>query len=89
MLLTHKHTDKQTDRQTDRQADRQTDIHYAHTIIILYTYKFSRDVNFANDSNLGFSRFYFCGSLVITPCLSSVLPLFYEISRIKISWMTS
>ena len=47
-----------------------------------YMYKFSRDVNFADDSNLGFSRFYFCGSLVITPCVSSVLRLFYEISRI-------
>ena len=26
---------------------------------IPYTYKFLRDVNFADDSNLGFSRFYF------------------------------
>ena len=42
-------------------------------IEIPYTYKFSRDVNFADDSNLEFSRFYFCGSLVITPCVLSVL----------------
>ena len=41
--------------------------------MIPYTYKFSRDVNFADDLNLGFSQFYFCGSLVITPCASSVL----------------
>ena len=29
-----------------------------------YTYKFSRDVNFADDSNLGFSRFYFVDHLI-------------------------
>ena len=40
---------------------------------LLYMYKFSRDVNFTDDSNLGFSQFYFCGSLIITPCVSSVL----------------
>ena len=48
---------------------------------ILYTYKFLRDVNFTDDSNLGFSLFYFCVSLVITPCVSSVLRLLYEISK--------
>ena len=42
----------------------------------------SRDVNFVHDSNLGFLQFYFHGSLVITPCVSNVLQLFYEISRI-------
>ena len=49
---------------------------------IPYMYNFSRDVNFADDPNLGFSRFYFRGSLAITPCTSSVLQLFYKISRI-------
>ena len=44
---------------------------------IPYTYKFSRDVNFVDDPNLGFPRFYFCGSLVITPYASSVLQLFF------------
>ena len=34
------------------------------------------DVNSADDLNLGFSRFYFRGFLVITPCASSVLRLF-------------
>ena len=34
-------------------------------------------------------RFYFRGSLVITPCTSSVLQLFYKFSRIYISWMTN
>ena len=58
-------------------------IMYQSPYNIPYTYKFSRDVNFADDSNLGFSRFYFRGSLVITPCVSSVLRLFYEISRIN------
>ena len=43
----------------------------------------------ANNSNLRFSQFYFRGSLVITPCVLSVLRLFYEILRIKISWMAS
>ena len=49
---------------------------------IPYTYKLSRDVIFADPPNLGFLRFYFRGSLVITPCTSSVLQLFYKISRI-------
>ena len=40
------------------------------------TYKFLRNVNFADDPNLGFLWFYFHGSLVITPCASSVLQLF-------------
>ena len=53
-----------------------------HNIVIPYMYKFSRDVIFADYPNLGFSRFYFRGSLVITPCISSVLQLFYKISRI-------
>ena len=43
------------------------------SIYIPYTYKFSRDVNFADDSNLGFSRFYFRGSLIIIPCVTMVL----------------
>ena len=49
---------------------------------ILYMYKFSRDVIFVDYPNLGFPRFYLCGSLVITPCASSVLQLFYKILRI-------
>ena len=47
-----------------------------------YMYKFLRDVIFADYPNLGFPRFYFHGSLVITPCTSSILQLFYKISRI-------
>ena len=43
---------------------------------------FSRDVIFADCQNVGFPRFYFRGSLVITPCTSGVLQLFYKISRI-------
>ena len=50
-----------------------------YSMSIPYMYKFSRDVNFADDSNLEFSQFYFRGSVVITPCVSQ---LFYEISRI-------
>ena len=34
----------------------------------LTTYKFLRDVIFADYPNLEFLRFYFRGSLVITPC---------------------
>ena len=41
--------------------------------VLPYTYKFLRDVNFADDSNLGFLQFYFRGSLFIRPCVSSVL----------------
>ena len=38
-----------------------------------YTYKFSRDVNFADNSNLGFSQFYFRGSLIIhTLCFQCI-----------------
>ena len=50
--------------------------------MIPYTYKFSRDVNFADDPNLGFLQFYFRGSFVIIPCASSILQLFYKILRI-------
>ena len=42
-------------------------------VVIPYTYKFSRGVNFADDSNLGFPRFYFRGFFVIIPYTSSVL----------------
>ena len=45
-------------------------------------YKFSRDVIFADYPNLGFPRFYFRGSLVITSSTSNALQLFYKISRI-------
>ena len=55
---------------------------YVSPCVILYMYNFSRGVNFADDPNLGFLRFYFRGSLAITPCTSSVLQLFYKISRI-------
>ena len=48
---------------------------------IPYTYKISRDVNFTDDPNLGFQQLYFCRSLVITPCTSSVQGLFYKILR--------
>ena len=49
-----------------------------------YTYKFSRDVNFTDDSNLGFLQliFIFVDHLLFTPCVSNVLRWFYEISRI-------
>ena len=50
-----------------------------HISDLPYTYKFSRDVNFADDPNLGFPRFYFRGSFVIIPCALSVLRLFYKI----------
>lgn len=55
---------------------------YAYVSIYPYMYKFSRDVNFADDPNLGFPQFYFRGSYVIIPCASSALQLFYKISRI-------
>ena len=51
--------------------------------VVPYMYKFSRDVNFADDPNLGFPRFYFHGSLVITPCASSVLLLFKKFQGFK------
>ena len=54
----------------------------ALAIDIPYMYKFSRDVNFADDPNLGFPQIYFCVSFVIIPRASSVLQLFYKISRI-------
>ena len=41
-----------------------------------------KDVNFVDNLNLGFLRFYFCGSFVIIPSASSVLRLFYKFSRI-------
>ena len=40
---------------------------------LLYMYKFLRDVIFTDYPNLGFLQFYFRGSLVITPYISSVL----------------
>ena len=43
------------------------------SMLHITTYKFLRDVNFADDPNLGFPRFYFRGSFVITPYASSVL----------------
>ena len=63
-------------------VDNESDPAFLDSHKIPYTYKFSRDVNFADDPNLGFSRFYFRGSLAITPCTSSVLQVFYKISRI-------
>ena len=48
-------------------------------------YKFSRDANFVDKPNLGFLAILFHGLLVITPCVLSVLLLFYKL----ISWMTS
>ena len=50
--------------------------------ILPYTYKILRDVIFVDYPNLTFPQFYFRGSLVTTPCTSSVLQLFYKISRI-------
>ena len=47
--------------------------------VTVYAYKLSRDVNFPNP---GFPQFYFCGSFIIISCASSVLRLFYKISRI-------
>ena len=43
---------------------------YSHQIIS-HMHKFSRDVIFADYPNLGFPRFYFHGSLVITLCTSN------------------
>ena len=54
-----------------------------------YTYKFSRDVIFVDYPNLGSPQFYFRGSLVITPCASSVLQLFYNKLPAKTAKFTS
>ena len=49
-----------------------------HLSGIPYRYKFSRDVNFADDPNLGFLRFYFRGShLVFQVYLFIYFILFY------------
>ena len=42
-----------------------------------------KDVNFADEPNLGFPRFYFRGSLVITPCASSVLWNFEDLNFVN------
>ena len=39
-----------------------------HKYQLAFAYKFSKDVNFSDDQNLGFSWFYFRGSFVFSLC---------------------